>query len=123
MTDRRIKETERVIARPVHGPMMSGIVGQKPMDFKGSAKRLLGLLRPYRVKVVAVLVLAVVSVVLAVLAPKMLGWATDEIFSGFVGSQLPAGIPKETVVEGLRAQGEDTLARMLESMDVVPGRD
>ena len=122
MTDRRIKETERVIARPGHGPMMGGIVGQKPMDFKGSAKRLLGLLRPYRVKVVAVLVLAVVSVVLAVLAPKMLGWATDEIFSGFVGSQLPAGIPKETVVEGLRAQGEDTLARMLESMDVVPGR-
>ncbi|HEX7100457.1 MAG TPA: ABC transporter ATP-binding protein [Acidimicrobiia bacterium] len=119
-----MKETERVIAGPGHGrgPMMGGIVGQKPMDFKGSGKRLLGLLRPHRVKVAAIFVLAIVSVVLAVLAPKMLGWATDEIFTGFVGSQLPAGASKEAVVAGLRAQGRETLAQMLESMDVVPGQ-
>lgn len=123
MTDRRIKETERVIAGPGHGhgPMMRGIVGQKPMDFTGSGKRLLGLLGPHRVKVISIFVLAIVSVVLAVLAPKMLGWATDEIFSGFVGSQLPSGVSKDAVVQGLRAEGQDTLAQMLESMDVVPG--
>ncbi|MFO7299062.1 MAG: ABC transporter ATP-binding protein [Actinomycetes bacterium] len=102
--------------------MMGGIVGQKPTDFKGSLKRLLGLMRPHRAKVIGVFVLAVVSVVLAVLGPKMLGWATDEIFTGFVGSQLPAGVPKETLVEALRAQGQDTLAQMLEAMDVVPGQ-
>src|SRR5690606_10245753 len=82
----------------------------------------LGLLRPHRVKVAAIFVLAIVSVVLAVLAPKMRGWATDEIFTGFVGSQLPAGASKEAVVAGLRAQGRETLAQMLESMDVGPGQ-
>ncbi|HEX6946408.1 MAG TPA: ABC transporter ATP-binding protein [Acidimicrobiia bacterium] len=118
-----MKETERVIAGPGHGrgPMGGGIVGQKPMDFKGSAGRLLGLMRPHRVKVVAIFALAILSVVLVVLAPKMLGWATDEIFTGFVGAQLPAGVPKEEIVETLRAQGQDTLASMLEAMDVVPG--
>jgi ATP-binding cassette subfamily B multidrug efflux pump len=122
MSQGRMKETERAIAGSGHGPMMGGIVGQKPTDFKGSLKRLLGLMRPHRAKVIGVFVLAVVSVVLAVLGPKMLGWATDEIFTGFVGSQLPAGVPKETLVEALRAQGQDTLAQMLEAMDVVPGQ-
>lgn len=124
MTDRRMKETERVTAGPGpgHGPMGGGMVGQKPMDFKASAGRLLGLMRPHRAKVVAIFVLAIASVVLAVLAPKMLGWATDEIFTGFIGSRLPEGVSKEAVVEGLRAQGQETLASMLESMDVVPGQ-
>lgn len=124
MTDRRMKEAERVTAGPGpgHGPMGGGMVGQKPMDFKASAGRLLGLVRPHRAKVVAIFVLAIASVVLAVLAPKMLGWATDEIFTGFIGSRLPEGVSKEAVVEGLRAQGQETLASMLESMDVVPGQ-
>lgn len=119
-----MKETERVVAGPGHGrgPMGGGIVGQKPLDFKRSAGRLIGLMRPYRTKVTFVILLAVASVVLAVLGPKMLGWATDEIFTGFVSSQLPDGVSKEAAVEALRAQGQETLASMIEAMDIVPGQ-
>ena len=60
--------------------------------------------------------LAVVSVVLAILGPKMLGNATNIIFEGVVGNQFgrPAGRrPHDQVVAGLRAAGQDNLADML----------
>ena len=120
----RLKETERVVAGPGpgRGPFGGGMVGQKSMSFGPSAKRLARRLGPDRGKTVAVLVLAVVSVGLSVLGPRILGHATDLIFSGIFGRQLPAGTTKADAVAGLRARGDDQLADMLAGMDVVPGR-
>ena len=59
-----------------------GMPAEKSMNFWPSAKRLLGRLRPERVLVVAVILFGVVSVVLAVLGPKILGEATNIIFEG-----------------------------------------
>src|SRR6185503_8911776 len=95
---------------------------QKSMSFGPSAKRLARRMGPDRGKAVAVLVLAVVSVALSVVGPKILGHATDLIFSGLFGRRLPAGTTKAEAVAGLRARGEDKLADMLAGMDVVPGR-
>ena len=67
-------------------------------------------------------VLAVVSVSLTALGPKILGRATDLIFTGLLGGRLPAGVTKAQAVESLRRQGEDKVASMVSSMDVVPGR-
>ena len=53
--------------------------------------------------------------------PKILGWATDVIFTGVIGKQLPAGATKEQAVAMLRAQGDDTFADMVQRLDVVPG--
>ena len=50
--------------------------------------------------------LTVASVALSVAGPKVLGHATDLIFAGVIGRQLPAGASKEQVVAGLRAQGQ-----------------
>ena len=118
-----LKETERVQAGPGpgRGPFGGGMVGQKSMDFGPSARRLLGRLRPHRLKVAVVLVLAVVSVGLTVLGPRLLGQATDLIFAGIFGRRLE-GTTEAEAVESLRASGEGQLADMLSAMDVVPGQ-
>ena len=120
----RLKETERVqMGGPGRGgPFGGAMVGQKSMDFGPSAKRLVGRLAPQHLKVAVVLLLAVASVALSVVGPRILGHATDLIFEGLFGRSLPAGTSKADAVAGLRARGEDRLADLLAGMDVVPGR-
>jgi ATP-binding cassette subfamily B protein len=93
----------------------------KPKDFRAAFRRLLGLLRFEAPRIALVVVLGVVSVGFAIAGPKILGTAMDIVFEGAIGSQLPAGVSKEQVVEGLRAQGQQQLADMVSSMDVIPG--
>jgi ABC-type multidrug transport system, ATPase and permease components len=103
-----------------HG-FMGGMPAEKSMNFGPSARRLLGRLRPYRIPLVGVILLAVASVGLTIVGPKVLGHATDIIFSGLIGRQLPPGTTKEEAVAGARAAGNDTFADMLARMDLVPG--
>ncbi|GIH59216.1 multidrug ABC transporter ATP-binding protein [Microbispora siamensis] len=91
------------------------------MNFGPSVRRLLRRLSPERPKLLAVIGLAVLSVVFSVIGPKLLGRATDVIFSGVIGGRLPAGTTKEQAVQGLRASGHGDFADMLAGMDVVPG--
>ena len=112
---------------PMGGPpavrmMMAGAPAEKLQDFKGSTRRLLGLLKPQRVHVGVVLAFGVASVFLSVLGPLLLGRATDIIFGGFVGKSLPAGVSKEQAVEQLRARGENTRADLLSAVDFTPGQ-
>src|SRR5688572_505417 len=93
---------------PAMGPMrfMAGAMPpEKSMDFKASTLRLVGMMRPERNAIIAMLTFGVVSVVLSVLIPKVLGDATDVVFSGVIGAQFPAGQSLDQVVEGLRADG------------------
>lgn len=99
-----------------------GMPTEKSMNFGPSAKRLLKRLRPQRVKVTLVIALAIISVSMTVLGPKILGMATDVIFSGVMGQRLPAGITKQEAVAGARAAGHDNIADMLSRMDVIPGQ-
>ena len=70
----------------MRGParFMSGMSTEKALDFKGSGKRLLGLLRPYRLLMILALALAVASVTMSVLAPRLLGEAINLVFDGYV---------------------------------------
>ncbi|MFC4556438.1 ABC transporter ATP-binding protein [Georgenia faecalis] len=106
------------------GPAMrgaGGAPGAKPLDFRASLRRLLGALRPERVRLVAVVVLGAASVALAVLGPKVLGDATNIVFAGVIGQQLPAGVTQEQAIATARAAGEDRFADLLGGMTVVPG--
>jgi ATP-binding cassette subfamily B protein len=103
------------------GAMMSG-PAEKALDFGGSLRRLLLLLRPERALLIVVLAFGTASVALTVTGPKLLGHATDLIFAGIIGAQLPARSTKEQAVAGLRADGQGTFADMVSSMSVVPGR-
>ncbi|MCX4386724.1 ABC transporter ATP-binding protein/permease [Micromonospora peucetia] len=98
-----------------------GMPAERSMNFGPSARRLLGRLRPQRLQLVAVIALAVLSVGLSVVGPKVLGWATDLIFTGVIGRQLPAGTTADQAVDAARAAGNDSFADMLARMDVVPG--
>jgi ATP-binding cassette subfamily B protein len=100
---------------------MNGPSVEKSLDFRGSSRRLLRTLRPERPLIVLTLALAVASVALTVLGPRILGQATDLIFAGVVGRQLPAGTTKAEAVARLRQQGHGTRADMLDSMHLVPG--
>ena len=80
---------------------------RKPSNFKGSVRRLIGYLRAERLMAILIVVMGVVSVTLSVLGPKILGRATDIIFTGFINQSLPAGATKPEVVAGLRAQGDE----------------
>ena len=59
-----------------------GMPAEKTANFRQSVRRLLRMLRLERIGFVAVIVLAVVSVTLSVLGPRILGRATDVIFRG-----------------------------------------
>lgn len=60
----------------------AGMPAEKSKDFKGSTGRLLRLLRPHRVRIAIVVVLAVTSVGAQVAGPKLLGNATNIIIEG-----------------------------------------
>ena len=62
----------------------AGMPTEKSRDFKSSSRRLVARLAPEAVGAVTVLVLAVCSVTLVVIGPKMLGHATDVLFSGLL---------------------------------------
>ena len=95
---------------------------QKASNFKASFRRLIDRLAPERTLVALVIVLAVVSVAFAVIGPKILGNATNDIFNGFISGNLPAGATKDQIVAGLRAQGKGQLADMVAAMDLHPGQ-
>jgi ATP-binding cassette, subfamily B, multidrug efflux pump len=121
----RMKETERVVQGPGpgRGPFGGPMLGQKSMEFGPSARRLVRRMGPERVKAAAVVLLAMVSVALTVAGPRILGEATDLVFAGFVGRNLPAGTTQQEAAEQLRARGEGTFADMVAAMDhLVPGR-
>ncbi|MGY2121604.1 ABC transporter ATP-binding protein [Nocardia gipuzkoensis] len=98
-----------------------GAPDAKAKSFGPSLKRLLRRLTPERFHVGLIIALVIVSVVLNTLGPYILGKATNLVFDGVVGKQLPPGVTKDQAIEALRAEGDDTFADMLGAMDVVPG--
>jgi ATP-binding cassette, subfamily B, multidrug efflux pump len=103
---------------PFGGP---GLPPEKAKDFKGTFRRLAGTLRPEAGLIVVVVLLAILSVTCAVVGPKLLGNATNILFEGVVGAQIPAGMTQQQAVDALNAAGQTQQAQMLASMTVTPG--
>ncbi|MGI5140291.1 ABC transporter ATP-binding protein [Streptomyces sp. CA-106110] len=110
------------MAGPMGRMMGGGGPDQRSMDFKGSGKRLLAQFKPERTLIVTMLVCGVLSVGLSVTGPKILGRATDLVFAGIIGRQMPAGLTKEQVLESMRKRGEGGIADMLSGTDFTPGK-
>ncbi len=112
---------------PMRGPGGGGPMGgmgmpvEKSMNFGPSAKRLAGRLKPERLWIVVTTALAVISVTLSVVGPRILGEATNVIFGGVVGQSLPAGATEDQFIAGLRAAGQTQQADLLSGMTFVPG--
>ncbi len=101
--------------------MMMG-PNERSLDFKASGQRLLKQLTQDRAKLWGMVVAVVGSVGCAVVGPKILGQATDLVFAGIVGRQMPDGITKQQALDKLRADGHGGMADMLSGTDFTPGQ-
>ena len=95
---------------------------ERTRDFRGSALRLLRLLIPQRGLAISVVLLGVAGIAIGVIGPRILGHATDLLFDGVVGRELPAGLTKEQAIAAVRSRGDSTFADLLSGMNVVPGQ-
>lgn len=91
-------------------------------DFTGSAVRILKLLAPNRAMTAAVLLLGIGGIAVGVIGPRILGHATDLLFNGVIGRQLPAGLTREQAIEAARAAGDNRFADLLAGSGAVPGQ-
>lgn len=64
---------------------------EKAKDFKGTLNKLLGYLKEYKVSLVIVVMLAIISTVFSIVGPKILGQATTEIYNGIIGKISGSG--------------------------------
>ena len=68
------------------GPMSGMMPGEKPKNFKKTMKTLGTYLRPYRIRIIIAAIAATLSVVFSVVAPMLLGEATDVIADSVITS-------------------------------------
>lgn len=120
---------QRPSPTPARGPMGGGPPGmamvpsaEKAKNFRGSLRRFSSRLRPECGVAILVLALGIASVFLTVLGPKLLGNATNLIFDGVMGAQIPAGVTQAQAVDQLRATGQSRQADMLAAMTITPGQ-
>ncbi|HBL83973.1 MAG: multidrug ABC transporter ATP-binding protein [Clostridiales bacterium GWF2_38_85] len=74
------------------GPgMMMGMPGVKAKDFKGSIAKLVGYLGKHKWLILIVCILAIISTVFTIIGPKILGGATDELFTGIMSQFAGTG--------------------------------
>jgi ATP-binding cassette subfamily B multidrug efflux pump len=73
------------------GPMGRGPMGmgmgmpvEKAKDFKGTLKRLLGYLSPFKIQLLLVLALAIISTLFSILGPKIMGNAITKLGEGVI---------------------------------------
>ncbi|MBY6062086.1 ABC transporter ATP-binding protein [Microbacterium esteraromaticum] len=119
-------EAELAEQARLDGGGWDGPAAGKADNFGKSFARMIGLLKPSAVWFVFVSFLGAIGVVLAVIAPKVLGEATNIVYEGFVSNMLatgmggapgfPPGTSKEQAVEALRAAGQDDFANMVGAM-------
>ena len=108
------------MGRPIRGAVQAPT--ERSRDFTGSAIRLVKQLTPQRAVAATVILLGIGGIAIGVVGPRILGHATDLLFNGVIGRQLPAGLTKEQAVDAARARGDNTFADLLSGMNVVPGQ-
>jgi len=119
--------------------MMGGPV-QKPKHFKKTLVTIGSYLKPYKFKLIIVVLFAIISTVFIIISPRILGDMTNEIVDGYVhgqaydkviatlpkGTTLPAGTTGETILDHLSATDRAKIPiqqqESLESIDFSKGR-
>ena len=71
------------------GPM--GMSHEKAKDFKGTMKKLISYLNPYKFAMILVLIFAIGSSIFNIVGPKILGNATTKIYEGLVSKVSNSG--------------------------------
>ncbi|HHW48593.1 MAG TPA: ABC transporter ATP-binding protein, partial [Clostridiaceae bacterium] len=74
--------------RHAGGPMGFAMPGEKAKDFKGTLKRLVGYLKPYKINLIVVLVFAIASTVFTIVSPQIQRKAVNKLQDGFVARMV-----------------------------------
>jgi len=79
-----------------HGPMGGGPMGrmpaEKPKDFKGTMKKLLTYIKPFIPQIIVVFIFAIVSVIISIQGPKILGKIITKLYEGLVSKATGGSI-------------------------------
>jgi ATP-binding cassette subfamily B protein len=120
LTEEERLEAELAEQARVNSGDWGSVAPGKAARFGPSFVRLLGLLKPHAVAFALVSLAGAIGVALAVIAPKVLGEATNIVFEGVIsamlGDQFPPNATQEQVVEALRAAGQTDFANMVAAM-------
>ena len=71
-----------------------GVV-EKPKDFKGTFKKFINYLKPYKIPIIVVVIFAIFSTVFSILGPRILGKAITKIFQGVIAKM--SGAPNASI--------------------------
>ncbi len=74
------------------GPRGIGRPVEKAKDFRGTRRRLAGYLRPYKWKLLLVMIAAIASNIFSILSPRIMGQATTILFAGMMGRLQGTGV-------------------------------
>jgi ATP-binding cassette subfamily B protein len=121
MTEEELYELELAEAARLASGDWDSVAPGKADHFWPSFKRMIGLLRPSAFAFALVSLFGAIGVVLAVIAPKVLGEATNIIFAGVISLQLPPGTTQDEAVAMLEAAGQTDLANIVGAMTLTPG--
>ncbi|MDA8393839.1 MAG: ABC transporter ATP-binding protein [Candidatus Dormibacteraeota bacterium] len=103
------------------GMMMPG-PPQSARDLRATLRQLMARLRPEALAIVLATVLTSAGVALVVIAPRVIGSATNVIFDGVLGKRLPKGMTLRQAEVYLKTHGHAQLAQLLHGTSAVPGR-
>jgi len=96
--------------------------GEKPKNFWGSLKRLLGYLRPQLVAILFIVSFAIVATIFMITAPKIIGNATNVLFEGVISKNMPENMTKDQAIQMLKLSGNEQIAEMIGPMNITPGQ-
>ena len=120
LTEEERLDLERAEQARLNSGDWDSVAPGKAADFGKSFVRMIGLLGPHKWAFIFVSIMGAIGVVLAVIAPKVLGEATNLIFEGVVSRSLaeffPAGTTQAEVVAALRSSGQADQANMVAAM-------
>jgi len=118
--DTKITTLQRRSGMPFGRPMGGGGAPvEKAKNFKGTLKKLVEYLKPYWFKILLVFVFAIASTIFAIVSPKILGHATNQIVDDYVNiqayNQITAKIPQGTKLPA-GTTGADLINKMSPQM-------
>lgn len=94
-----------------HGPGGFGRPVEKAKDFKGTLRRLVAYLKPFRINLLIVLLFAVTSTVFAIASPKVQGNAINKMTDGYMAKMLLGEMGK------MQRNATDGIYRMAEGLE------
>nr|WP_312091449.1 ABC transporter ATP-binding protein [Aminipila sp.] len=77
---------------------MGMMPGEKAENFKETMKTLMQYMRPFKLQIIAVIILAVASTAFSIISPMILGMATDAVVQGVLGQGIDYSLLKNIIM-------------------------